>query len=175
MQTIACIGVRERFSGVHWCVGKPCGPVWTSSWGVMCAQWQMSCCNGPNWEVEQRGERSGNGKKARMLGESDTEHPQSKAGHKTQGVYFPLRQAGALFFFYSVPESSRLIGGSSHRIAESWWQTCGLMLSPSLSLTHTYTRQNVSADTIQEEGGTDWGEAGCQWARTQMVNKETIK
>lgn len=107
------------------------------------------------------------------------EHPQSKAGHKTQGVYFPFCQAGTLFFFYSVPESSRLIGGSSHRIAESWWQTCGLMLSPSLSLLHTYTCQNVSADTIQEEGEQMGerqavSERGHKWWTKKPSNKQSV-
>lgn len=33
------------------------------------------------------------------------EHPQSKAGHKTQGFYFPFRQADQLFFFFSIKQN----------------------------------------------------------------------
>lgn len=89
------------------------------------------------------------------------EHPQSKAGHKTQGFCFPFRQnthtllllRGARnqpFNGEKQPQRGRMV------VTDVWFDAFPTSLSPcrslSLSLSSTYTRQHVRADAIQEGG-----------------------
>lgn len=96
----------------------------------------MSCCISPNWEVKQHGQGSGNGKKARMLGKSDTASIPSQKQDTKHRVFVLLSSRRQRSSSTATPGSSRSVAG-----------VCGVMAFPvsrSLPVSRFHARSHTS-------------------------------
>lgn len=172
----ACIDAQKSFTSFHWSAVKPCGPVCNNSWDGKCEEWQMSCCISPNWEGKQRGQVSGNGKKARMLGGSDTASiPSQKQDTKHRVFVFLSSKQKRSSSFTAIPETSPLTEGNSRSTAGVWCQRCGLMACPvSLSFMwlhkcedrhHPGGGEQTWGDRLSVSEDTNYEQRNCQISR----------